>query len=210
MLGHRSVRLGITDPGIYRMQVRAILRAAKEYNDSVNSKYITPHIEIPLVCLVNEVKNMELLVGAEAERLGFSRGGYSSKGDNRYRLGIMFELSGASFEADNLAQVSDFGSFGTNDLTQTTMGWSREDGNASFMPRYVNQGIVDKDPFITIDQNGPVAKAMVWAVLLARSAKPDYELGICGEHAADPTSLEVCYRVGLVNISPAPNQVPMA
>ena len=210
MLGHRSVRLGITHPEIYRVQVRAILSAAEEFNNSTDKKYLTPHIEIPLVCLVNEVKNMEQLVGEEAEKLGFSRGGYSSKGDNRYLLGIMYELSGASFEADSLAQVSDFGSFGTNDLTQTTMGWSREDGSATFMPRYVGQGIVGEDPFITIDKDGPVAKAMAHAVLLARAAKPDYEFGICGEHAADPASLEVCYGVGLSNVSPAPNQVPIA
>jgi pyruvate,orthophosphate dikinase len=210
MLGHRSVRLGITHPEIYRAQVRAILGAAKELNNSTAKKYVTPHIEIPLVCLVNEVKNMEQLVRVEAEKLGFSRGGYSSKSDNRYRLGIMYELAGASLEADNLAQVSDFGSFGTNDLTQTTMGWSREDGSATFMPRYVSEGIIEEDPFITIDKDGPVAKAMAHAVLLARTAKPDYEFGICGEHAADPASLEVCYGVGLTNVSPAPNQVPMA
>ncbi len=210
MLGHRSVRLGITHPEIYRAQVRAILRAAKELNNATAKKYVTPHIEIPLVCLVNEIKNMEQLVRAEAKKLGFSRGVYSSKSDNRYRLGIMYELAGASLEADNLAQASDFGSFGTNDLTQTTMGWSREDGSATFMPRYVSQGIVDEDPFITIDKDGPVAKAMAHAVLLARTAKPDYEFGICGEHAADPASLEVCYGVGLTNVSPAPNQVPLA
>ncbi|MFC2047976.1 pyruvate, phosphate dikinase [Chloroflexota bacterium] len=210
MLGHRSVRLGITHPEIYRVQVRAILSAAKEFNNSTDKKCITPHIEIPLVCLVNEVKNMEQLLRGEAEKLGFSRGGYSSKGDNRYCLGIMYELSGASLEADNLAQVSDFGSFGTNDLTQTTMGWSREDGSATFMPRYVAEKIVGKDPFITIDKDGPVAKAMAHAVLLARAAKPDYEFGICGEHAADPASLEVCYGVALTNVSPAPNQVPIA
>jgi len=122
----------------------------------------------------------------------------------------MYELSGASFVADSLAQISDFGSFGTNDLTQTTMGWSREDGSATFMPRYVGQGIVSEDPFITIDKDGPVAKAMAHAVLLARAAKPNYEFGICGEHAADPASLEVCYGVGLTNVSPAPNQVPIA
>jgi pyruvate,orthophosphate dikinase len=210
MLGHRSVRLGITHPEIYRMQVRAILSAAKEFNNSTDTKYVTPHIEIPLVSLVNEVKNMERLVRKEAEKPGFSRGGYSSNGDNRYRLGIMYELSGASFEADNLARVSDFGSFGTNDLTQTTMGWSREDGSATFMPRYISEEIIGEDPFITIDKEGPVAKAMAHAVLFARAAKPDYEFGICGEHAADPASLEICYGIGLTNVSPAPNQVPIA
>ena len=234
MLGHRSVRLGITHPEIYRMQVRAILSAAKEFNNSTclssppsnstslsswrkrgsrgpgDKNYVTPHIEIPLVCLVNEVKNMEQLVRTEAENLGFSRGGYSFKGDNRYRLGIMYELAGASFEAYNLARVSDFGSFGTNDLTQTTMGWSREDGSATFMPGYIRHGIVKEDPFITIDKDGPVAKAMAHAVSLARAAKPGYDFGICGEHAADPASLEVCYDIGLTNVSPAPNQVPIA
>ncbi len=210
MLGHRSVRLGITHPEIYKMQVRAILSAAKESHNSTDKKYITPYIEIPLVCLVNEVKNMEQLVREEAEKVGFIRVGYSSNGDNRYYLGIMYELAGAAFEADNLTRVSDFGSFGTNDLTQTTMGWSREDGSATFMPTYVSQKIVDEDPFITIAKSGPVAKAMAHAVLLAKVAKPDYEFGICGEHAADPASLEVCYGIGLSNVSPAPNQVPIA
>jgi pyruvate,orthophosphate dikinase len=153
---------------------------------------------------------MEQLVRKEAKKVGFSRGGYSTKGNNRYHLGIMYELAGASFEADKLTLVSDFASFGTNDLTQTTMGWSREDGSATFLPVYVSHKIIEEDPFVTIAKDGPVAKAMAHAVLLARGAKTDYEFGICGEHAADPASLEICYSVGLSNVSPAPNQVPIA
>ncbi len=210
MLGHRSVRLGITHPQVFRTQVRAILSAASEINNADSGFYVTPYIEIPLVFLASEVRKMEELVSEEAAVFGFTRGDSSSKGDNRYRLGIMYELSGATFEADNLAQFSDFGSFGTNDLTQTIMGWSREDGSTTFMPRYLREKIIKEDPFIVIDKDGPVAKAMALAVLLGKSVKPDYEFGICGEHAADPASLEVCYGVGLANVSPGPNQVPIA
>jgi pyruvate,orthophosphate dikinase len=106
--------------------------------------------------------------------------------------------------------VSDFGSFGTNDLTQTVMGWSREDGSTTFLPKYIDNKIIRKDPFITIDKDGPVAKAICMSVLQARSVKPNYEFGICGEHAADPDSLEVCYGAHLTNVSPGPNQVPIA
>ena len=112
--------------------------------------------------------------------------------------------------SEELAKISDFGSFGTNDLTQTTLGWSREDGNTTFMPRYVEEGIIKEDPFITIDKEGSVARAMAHGVLLARSIKPDYDFGICGEHAADPDSLNVFYMVGLTNVSPGPRQVPIA
>jgi len=210
MLGHRSVRLGITHPQIFRMQVRAIFKATSRINRASRGKFVTPNIEIPLVFLPNELKKMARLVKREADKLGFSRGGNSTAGDNRYRLGIMYELSGASFEASDLARLSDFGSFGTNDLTQTIMGWSREDGSTTFMPRYIKERVVTEDPFITIDKKGPVAKAMSHAVLLARAVKADYEFGICGEHAADPASLEICYGVGLNNVSPGPNQVPIA
>ncbi len=210
MLGQRSIRLAITHPEIFRMQARAIFNAAKEVNSGAKDKYVTPYIELSQVFLANEVRKIGRLVIEEAENCGFNRGGYSGKGDNRYRLGIMFELAGASFEADNLAQHSDFGSFGTNDLTQTVMGWSREDGSTTFLPRYLEEGIIKEDPFITIDSNGPVAKAMALAVLRARADRPDYEFGICGEHAADPDSLEVCYGLGLNNVSPGPNQVPIA
>lgn len=210
MLGHRSVRLGITHPELCRMQARAILSAAKEYNDGSGGGYVTPHIEIPLVSMQTEVEYVANMVKEEAGKLGFSRGGFSSEGDNRYLLGVMFELAGASFMAAELAQVSDFGSFGTNDLTQTTMGWSREDGNETFMPVYVEKGIVKADPFVTIDKEGSVARAMAHAVLLARSVKPDFEIGICGAHAADPESLKVCFGMRLNNVSPSPNQVPIA
>ncbi|MFH1638825.1 MAG: pyruvate, phosphate dikinase [Chloroflexota bacterium] len=210
MLGHRSVRLGITHPQVFSMQVRAILSAAREINRLNHGFYVTPHIEIPLVFSANEVKKMEELVKKEADAFGFKRGGDSRTGDYRYHLGIMYELSGAAFEADNLVRCSDFGSFGTNDLTQTVMGWSREDGSETFMPRYLREQIIRENPFISIDRDGPVAKAMALTILLGKSVKPDYEFGICGEHAADPASLEVCYDVGLTNVSPGPNQVPIA
>jgi len=210
MLGQRSIRLAITHPEIFKMQARAIFNAAREVNSASNGKYVTPYIELSQVFLANEVLKIGKLVTEEAENCGFNRGRNSEKDYYCYRLGIMFELAGASFEADNLAEQTDFGSFGTNDLTQTVMGWSREDGATTFLPRYLEEGVVKEDPFITIDRGGPVAKAMAHAVLQARSVKPEYEFGICGEHAADPASLDVCYGVGISNVSPGPNQVPIA
>ncbi len=210
MLGHRSVRLGITHPEMYRMQVRAVFSAALDFNRNSGEKYVTPYIEVPLVSMLTETEKIEKIVREEAEKHGFMPGDSSSKGKNRYKFGIMYELAGACYNADELAGVTDFGSFGTNDLTQTTKGWSREDGDTTFLPVYIKEGIVPENPFITIDKKGPVSKAMMHAVALARSTRPDYELGICGEHAADPASLEVCYGLGLNNVSPGPNQVPIA
>jgi pyruvate,orthophosphate dikinase len=211
MLGQRSIRLAITHPQVFRMQARAIFAAAEEYNDkSTKGKYITPHVELSQIFSAREIDKIGRIVIEEANDMGFKRGGKSSERDNRYHFGIMFELAGACFEASSLAAASDFGSFGTNDLSQSVMGWSREDGSTTFMPKYIESGIIRADPFITIDKDGPVAKAMAMAVLQARSVKPDYEFGICGEHAADPDSLEICYGVKLTNVSPGPNQVPIA
>lgn len=211
MLGQRSVRLAITHPDVFRMQARAIFGAAAEYNRKFrNGEYVTPYVELSQIFSAKEIEKIGQVVIEEARDLGFKRGGNSSRGDNRYRFGIMFELAGASFEAASLAKASDFGSFGTNDLSQSVMGWSREDGSTTFMPKYIEKGIIRNDPFITIDKDGPVAKAMCLAVLQARSVKPDYEFGICGEHAADPDSLEICYGIKLTNVSPGPNQVPIA
>ncbi len=211
MLGQRSIRLAITHPQVFRMQARAIFAAAAEYNDkSSDGKYVTPHVELSQIFSAKEIEKIGCIVIEEANDMGFRRGGKSAARDNRYHFGIMFELAGASFEASSLAASSDFGSFGTNDLSQSVMGWSREDGSTTFMPKYIENGIIASDPFITIDKDGPVAKAMCLAVLQARSVKPDYEFGICGEHAADPDSLEICYGVKLTNVSPGPNQVPIA
>jgi pyruvate,orthophosphate dikinase len=211
MLGQRSIRLAITHPEVFRMQARAIFGAAAEYNSkSRNGKYVTPYVELSQIFSAKEIEKIGHVVIEEANDLGFKRGGNSTRGDNRYHFGIMFELAGASFEAASLARASDFGSFGTNDLSQSVMGWSREDGSTTFMPKYIENGIIRSDPFVTIDKDGPVAKAMCLAVLQARSVKPDYEFGICGEHAADPDSLEICYGIRLTNVSPGPNQVPIA
>ncbi len=240
MLGHRSIRLGITHPELYRMQARAIFQAAGDINgqsDNMQSdnalndkapeennpgnikhresnqeghKYITPYIELPLVCAAKEVEYAAQLIEEEAGNQGFKRGGSSRQGDYRYRLGIMYETAAACFEAASLAKITDFGSFGTNDLTQTVLGWSREDGSTTFMPAYLEKEITKGDPFITLDKDGPVAKAMAYAIKEARKVNPEYEFGICGEHAADPASLKVCHAFGLNNVSPAPNQVPVA
>jgi pyruvate,orthophosphate dikinase len=211
MLGQRSIRLAITHPQVFRMQARAIFSAAADFNSrSSNGKYVTPYVELSQIFSAREIEKIGRIVIDEAIDKGFQRGGKSGQGENHYHFGIMFELAGASFEASSLAEVSDFGSFGTNDLSQSVLGWSREDGSTTFMPKYIENGIIRNDPFITIDKDGPVAKAMCLAVLQARSVKPDFEFGICGEHAADPDSLEICYGVKLTNVSPGPNQVPIA
>ncbi|MDO8556244.1 MAG: putative PEP-binding protein [Nanoarchaeota archaeon] len=208
MLGHRSVRLGITHPELFAMQGRAIFAAAREYN-LTHDNQVVPYIEIPLVINRNEVVDVAKVLDREAPKYGFSRYG-SSKAGGQYKLGIMFETAAACLEADKLARTADFGSFGTNDLTQTVLGWSREDGNETFAPVYIAKKIVAADPFAVIDKDGPVAKLMQVAVAGARRVKSDFEFGICGSHGSNPESLEVCYALGLDNVSPVPNQVPLA
>jgi pyruvate,orthophosphate dikinase len=201
MLGHRGCRLGITYPEIYEMQVRAIMEAACEL--SKQKIKVVPEIMIPLVGHVKELKSMRALtlrIGAEVQAL------YKTK--IIYTVGTMIELPRACITADEIAAEADFYSFGTNDLTQTTFGLSRDDAGR-FLPFYIEQGILENDPFITIDQNG-IGALMKMGIDKGRRVKNKLKMGICGEHGGDPKSVEFCHKIGLDYVSCSPYRVPIA
>lgn len=202
MLGHRGCRLGITYPEIYEMQARAIFEAAIEVAKSSGNAPI-PEIMIPLVATQKELKILKERVdaiGAEVmEKAGMKI---------EYLVGTMIELPRAAMCADEIAEFAQFFSFGTNDLTQTTLGISRDDAGR-FMNDYLSQGIFEKDPFVTIDQDG-VGGLVKIAVEKGRAKRANIKLGICGEHGGDPASIEFCNRVGLDYVSCSPYRVPIA
>jgi pyruvate, orthophosphate dikinase len=201
MLGHRGCRLGVTYPEIYEMQVRAIMEAACEL--SKQKVKVIPEIMIPLVGHVNELKMMRELTVKVAEEV-----------QQRYRtkvshtIGTMIELPRAAVTADEIATQADFYSFGTNDLTQTTFGLSRDDAGR-FLPYYIEKGILENDPFITIDLNG-IGLLMKIGVEKGRSVKKNMKMGICGEHGGEPKSVEFCHKIGLNYVSCSPYRVPIA
>jgi pyruvate,orthophosphate dikinase len=201
MLGHRGCRLGITYPEIYEMQVRAIMEAACEL--SKQKVRVIPEIMIPLVGHVNELKMMRELTIKAAEEV---RNNYRTK--IVYTVGTMIELPRAAITADEIATQADFYSFGTNDLTQTAFGLSRDDAGR-FLPYYVEKGILDADPFVTIDRNG-VGLLMKIGVEKGRAVKKNLKMGICGEHGGDPDSVEFCHKIGLNYVSCSPYRVPIA
>ncbi|MFN3740510.1 MAG: pyruvate, phosphate dikinase [Thermodesulfovibrionales bacterium] len=201
MLGHRGCRLGITFPEIYEMQARAIMEAACEL--ASKGIKVIPEIMIPLVGHVNELKVMRELVEKVAEEV---QAKYKTR--VRYTVGTMIELPRAAITSDEIATVADFYSFGTNDLTQTTYGLSRDDAG-KFLPYYIDHKIIEEDPFISIDQNG-VGQLMEIAVKKGRAVKKDLKMGICGEHGGDPASVEFCHRIGLNYVSCSPYRVPIA
>ncbi|MDD3160214.1 MAG: pyruvate, phosphate dikinase, partial [Candidatus ainarchaeum sp.] len=199
MLGFRGCRLAVVYPEIMKMQVRAIFKAAM----NVGAKGIKalPEIEVPLVGHVKEFTKLKQLVKDVAQEL-------NAEGKVHYTVGTMFEVPRAALTADLLANEAEFISFGTNDLTQMTCGFSRDDAG-KFLGPYVNMGIYERDPFQAIDQEG-VGLLMKHAVDLARKVKPDIDIGICGEHGGEPTSVEFCHRIGLSNVSCSPYRVPIA
>jgi pyruvate, orthophosphate dikinase len=199
MLGFRGCRLAVVYPEIMETQVRAIFKAAM----NVSEKGINPlpEIEIPLVGNVKEFTVLKELVKKIAVETG-------AEGKIHYTVGTMFEVPRAALTADILAKEADFISFGTNDLTQMTCGFSRDDAG-KFLGPYVDKGIYERDPFQSIDQNG-VGLLMEMAVQKARAIKPEIDIGICGEHGGDPTSVEFCHRIGLSNVSCSPYRVPIA
>ncbi|MBI2138868.1 pyruvate, phosphate dikinase, partial [Candidatus Woesearchaeota archaeon] len=199
MLGFRGCRLGITYPEITEMQARAILEAAIECRKE-GFKPI-PKIEIPLVGNLKEFLMQKELVDAAASQLNQVRG-------KDFWLGTMIEVPRGALLSDELAKEVDFMSFGTNDLTQMTCGFSRDDA-ARFLVKYVEQGIYERDPFQSIDQEG-VGKLMKMCVDQARKVKPSIEIGICGEHGGDPESVKFCHRIGLTEVSCSPYRVPIA
>ena len=201
MLGHRGCRLAITYPEIYRMQTRAIALAAAEIVKGGSP--LVPEIMIPLIATDKELEILRQLVIEEVEKVQKEK---SVKFD--YLVGTMIELPRAALTADLIAEQADFFSFGTNDLTQTTLGLSRDD-SGRFLGSYVSQGIFAKDPFVSIDQGG-VGILVKSAVDLGRRTKPDLKTGICGEHGGDPESIEFFNSAGLDYVSCSPYRVPIA
>ncbi|MGO9106134.1 MAG: putative PEP-binding protein, partial [Dissulfurispiraceae bacterium] len=201
MLGHRGCRLGVTYPEIYEMQVQAIMEAACELARE-KVKVIT-EIMIPLVGHVNELERLRALTISTADRVQKE---YKVK--VRYTVGTMIELPRACVTSDEIAVYADFFSFGTNDLTQTVYGLSRDDAGG-FLPFYIEGGILKEDPFITIDQEG-VGPFMRMAVEKGRKARKDLKIGICGEHGGEPKSVAFCHEIGLDYVSCSPYRVPIA
>ncbi len=201
MLGHRGCRLGISHPEITEMQSRAIFEAACDA--AAEGVEVHPEVMVPLVGHVEELRRQEKLVRATATAVFAERGT-----EVDYLVGTMIELPRASVTADEIAEVAEFFSFGTNDLTQTVFGLSRDDAGR-FLPYYVESGILKEDPFQALDQAG-VGKLVDTAVQLGRKTKPDLKLGICGEHGGDPSSIDFFHRVGLAYVSCSPFRVPIA
>ena len=201
MLGFRGCRLGVEYPEITEMQARAILEAAVQVKKE--GFEVKPEIMIPLVGHVNELKAQEAIVRKTAEAV-FAEAGIRVD----YLVGTMIELPRAALVADKIATVAEFFSFGTNDLTQTTFGLSRDDAG-KFLPNYVAKEILPSDPFETIDQEG-VGQLVEIGVERGRSTRPKLKVGICGEHGGEPASVEFCYRTGLDYVSCSPFRVPIA
>jgi pyruvate,orthophosphate dikinase len=202
MLGHRGCRLGVTFPEIYAMQTQAIMEAACELTRDENIEVI-PEIEIPLVGHVNELRQMRAVCEKVANEV-IERSGQKVK----YYIGTMIELPRAAISADEIAKYADFFSFGTNDLTQTTFGFSRDDAG-KFIREYVEKKILSDDPFVSIDRFG-VGKLMRIGVELGRKTKPELEIGICGEHGGEAKSVAFCHEIGLNYVSCSPYRVPIA
>lgn len=201
MLGHRGCRLGIAYPEITEMQARAILEAAAELtNDGVS---VYPEIMIPLVGAVTEYVNQENIVRSVAKEVLEQTGSKVN-----FLVGTMIELPRACLTADEIAKKAEFFSFGTNDLTQTTFGFSRDD-IGSFLPDYLDQNILPGDPFQSLDVSG-VGKLVSMAVDLGREVKPNLKIGICGEHGGDPNSIQFCKNIGLDYVSCSPFRIPIA
>jgi pyruvate,orthophosphate dikinase len=202
MLGHRGCRLGISFPEIYEMQARAIfegaLAVAKE-----TGKAPHPEVMIPLVGVKKELEITRAQVDRVAEEV-FKEAGRRIE----YSVGTMIELPRAAIVADRIAEAADFFSFGTNDLTQTVFGLSRDDAG-KFLPQYVEKGILPKDPFVSIDVEGVGAMVRL-AAERGRRTKPGLKLGICGEHGGDPASIAFCQEAGLDYVSCSPYRVPVA
>ncbi|HPQ50419.1 MAG TPA: pyruvate, phosphate dikinase, partial [Alphaproteobacteria bacterium] len=196
MLGHRGCRLGMTYPEIYEMQVIAIFEAALQVD-------VIPEIMIPLIATRAELSRLKKMVDDVADLL------YVKDGKTMpYIVGTMIELPRAALMAGDIAHDAAFFSFGTNDLTQTTLGMSRDDAG-SFLPFYVDRGVFAKDPFVSLDQEG-VGQLIDMACVRGRETRPDIKLGICGEHGGDPDSIDFCERAGLDYVSCSAFRVPIA
>jgi len=202
MLGLRGVRLGIHLPALVRMQVRAIIEAACQVTREGVKVY--PKIMIPLTAHSSELRVEDEILEAEAKQVMKEQGMKI-----KYEFGTMIEIPRAALTADEIAEYAQFFSFGTNDLTQTTFGISRDDAETGFLQEYLEKGILPENPFATIDQGG-VGKLMEMGVTLGRQTRPDLQVGICGEHGGDPKSIEFCHKISLDYVSCSPFRVPIA
>lgn len=202
MMGHRGCRLAVTYPEIARMQTRAVMEAAIEVH-AEKGYDIVPEIMIPLVGERKELKFVKDVVVETAEQVKAEK-----QSDIHYKIGTMIEIPRAALLADEIAQEAEFFSFGTNDLTQMTFGFSRDDAG-KFLDSYYKSKIYESDPFARLDQNG-VGQLVAMAVQKGRSTRPDLKCGICGEHGGDPSSITFCHKAGLNYVSCSPFRVPIA
>ena len=202
MMGHRGCRLAVTYPEIAKMQTRALLEAAIEVEEEEGFT-IVPEIMIPLTGEKRELKFVKDIVIEEAEKVKQEKNSKIS-----YHIGTMIEIPRACILADEIAMEADFFSFGTNDLTQLTFGFSRDDAG-KFLDSYYKNKIYEQDPFARVDING-VGALVKMATEKGKSVRPDIKLGICGEHGGDPASVEFCHNVGLTYVSCSPYRVPIA
>ena len=202
MMGHRGCRLAVTYPEIARMQTRAIMEAAIEVKNEKGYN-IVPELMIPLVGERKELKFVKDVVEETCELVK-----KEMNSDIKYIIGTMIEIPRAALTADEIAKEAAFFSFGTNDLTQMTFGFSRDDAG-KFLDSYYKAKIYESDPFARLDQNG-VGQLVKMAVEKGKQTRPDIKLGICGEHGGDPSSVEFCHKVGLNYVSCSPFRVPIA
>jgi pyruvate, orthophosphate dikinase len=202
MLGHRGCRLGITYPEIYEMQARAIFEAALQVEAS-GGRAVQLEIMVPLVGFRAELDLLKARIDAVAGAVESERGRVPS-----YLVGTMIELPRAALRAGEIAKTAEFFSFGTNDLTQTTLGMSRDDAG-TFLIDYLSKGVIERDPFVTIDIEG-VGELVEIAVSRGRAERHNLKFGICGEHGGDPDSIRFCHSIGLDYVSCSPFRVPVA
>ena len=202
MMGHRGCRLDVTYPEIARMQTRALMEAAIEVHEE-DGYDTTPEIMIPLVGEIKELRYVKNIVVETAELVKKEK-----HSDMEYHIGTMIEIPRAAITADEIAEDAEFFSFGTNDLTQLTFGFSRDDAG-KFLGAYYDKKIYEQDPFARIDQKG-VGALVKMAVEKGKQTRPNIKLGICGEHGGDPSSVEFCHEIGLTYVSCSPFRVPIA
>jgi pyruvate,orthophosphate dikinase len=203
MMGHRGCRLAVTYPEIAKMQTKAVIRAAINVKKNHKDWNIVPEIMIPLVGEVKELKYVKDVVVATADAEIKAAGV-----DLKYEVGTMIEIPRACLTADEIAKEAEFFCFGTNDLTQMTYGFSRDDAG-KFLDAYYDAKIFENDPFAKLDQTG-VGRLMEMAIKLGKETRKDLHIGICGEHGGDPSSVEFCHKLGLTYVSCSPFRVPIA
>ena len=203
MMGHRGCRLAVTYPEIAVMQTKAVIKAALNVQAKHPEWHMVPEIMIPLVGEIKELKYVKSVVVATADEIIKAAGS-----DMTYKVGTMIEIPRAALTADEIAKEAEFFSFGTNDLTQMTFGFSRDDAG-KFLDAYYEKKIYESDPFARLDQTG-VGRLVEMACKLGRQTRPDLKLGICGEHGGDPSSVEFCHNTGLDYVSCSPFRVPIA